>query len=86
MVRRLRQGAGHNGLILANGGFLSYQHAICISTRPRKTPDSYPDSGALHSGPADPIPPIDSEAEGEAKIEVNPILLSPDRDRASRLC
>jgi hypothetical protein len=71
MVRRLRQGAGQNGLILANGGFLSYQHAICISTQPRKTPSYYPDSGALKSGPSDPIPPIDSEAEGEAKIEVN---------------
>ncbi|KAJ5215385.1 Thiolase [Penicillium cinerascens] len=78
MVRRLRQGAGHNGLILANGGFLSYQHAICISTQPRKTPDSYPDSRALHSGPADPIPPIDSEAEGEAKIETYTVEFNRD--------
>jgi len=86
MVRRLRQGAGHNGLILANGGFLSYQHAICISTQPRTTPNFYPDSAALHSGPLDPVPPIDSEAEGEAKIEVNPILLALVMNRTSRLC
>jgi hypothetical protein len=71
MVRRLRQGAGHNGLILANGGFLSYQHAICISTQPRGNTDTYPDSRLLQFEPSNPIPPIVSEAEGEARIEVS---------------
>lgn len=71
MVRRLRKGSGRNGLILANGGFLSYQHAVCLSTQPRKGQWSYPDSRRLESGPIEPIPPIDAEAEGKAKIEVS---------------
>ncbi|KAJ5666507.1 uncharacterized protein N7477_008955 [Penicillium maclennaniae] len=71
MVRRLRRGAGQTGLILANGGFLSYQHAICISTQPRKNQNFYPDSMELSSGPSDRIPPINSEADGEARVELN---------------
>lgn len=74
MVRRLREGDGQTGLILANGGLLSYQHAICISTQPRKNQNLYPDSGALLSGPSNQIPPIDSEADGEAIVEVKLIL------------
>lgn len=70
MVRRLRQGSGRNGLILANGGFLSYQHALCLAVSPRKEQTCYPDSRRFESSPSDPIPPIDSEAEGRAKIEV----------------
>lgn len=70
MVRRLRKGSGRNGLILANGGFLSYQHAICLSGQPRKNSTPYPDSRRFESGPSEPIPPIDYEAEGKARIEV----------------
>lgn len=85
MVRRLRQGAGRNGLILANGGFLSYQHAICISTQPRGNTDFYPDSKLLQSEPSNPIPPIESEAEGEARIEVSDSFKFLSM-RACRLC
>lgn len=71
LVRRLRQGSARNALILANGGFLSYQHAICISTQPRRNQRAYPDSRALPSGSTGSIPPIDLEAEGKAQVEVS---------------
>lgn len=73
VVRRLRKGSDRNALILANGGFLSYQHAICLSVQPRKT--SYPDSRRFESGPSEPIPPIDAKAEGKAQIEVRHTII-----------
>lgn len=72
MTRQLRGGSTRNGLILANGGFLSYQHAICISNRPRKDGAQYPDSSIINTLTPDPIPPLDLEAEGKSKIEVCP--------------
>lgn len=68
MSRRLRDGKGHNGLVLANGGVLSYQHAVCLSSKPGK--HSYPDNRSLKAGTA-PKPMIVEEAEGEAVIEVS---------------
>ena len=74
MTRRLRRGSGQNGLILANGGVLSYQHAICLSTRPRKNGTHYPNKKMLPAEPATQIPPTDMEAHGKAKIEVRPFF------------
>lgn len=71
MVRQLRGGSPRNGLILANGGFLSYQHAICISNKPRKDGSTYPDSSNLKSPTTDVMPTISAEAEGKSKIEVS---------------
>lgn len=76
VVRRLRKGSDQNALILANGGFLSYQHAICLSNQPRRDRTAYPDSRRIESGPCEPIPPIDAEAEGKAQIEVRDIVMS----------
>ncbi|KAJ5554713.1 hypothetical protein N7461_003183 [Penicillium sp. DV-2018c] len=78
MTRRLRQGSGRNGLILANGGVLSYQHAICISSSPPKEGTPYPDSEVLGRGEYDPIPPVDFEAEGPAKIETYTVEFKRD--------
>lgn len=70
MVRQLRQGKGRHGLILANGGILTYQHALCLSTAPRED-GSYPDNRedprlvATERGP-----PVSAIADGEAAIEV----------------
>ncbi|KAJ5604363.1 Thiolase [Penicillium lagena] len=69
MVRQLRQGVGRNGIILANGGVLSYQHAICISSQPRRNNSPYPDSNALRNVVKEFVPVIDIEAEGKAIIE-----------------
>jgi hypothetical protein len=71
MARQLRAGSARNGLILANGGFLSYQHAICISNRPRRDGSQYPDSSIFNTTIPDPIPPMDLEAEGKSQIEVS---------------
>lgn len=70
MTRRLRGGSGRNGLILANGGVLSYQHAICISSSPRKGM-AYPDIETSECTEPEPTPPFVYEAEGPAMIEVS---------------
>ena len=71
MVRRLRQSSGQNGLILANGGVLTYQHALCISSRPKRDRLGYPERNLLPQYVTDiPVPLIAAEAEGEASIEV----------------
>ena len=72
MVRELRKGKGQNGLILANGGVLTYQHAICLSTRPRRDLVNYPASNPLCRYVTDlPSPSVVFKAEGEAIIEVH---------------
>lgn len=73
MVRQLRKytGTSRHGLILANGGVLSYQHAICLSSCSRKDGLSYPVKNPLPEFVTDVvIPGIDVQAEGEAVIEV----------------
>lgn len=70
MVRKLRKGESRNGLVLANGGMVTYQYVVCLSSSPRKDP--YPDKNPLPDMLNDvPAPPIDSQAEGEATIEVS---------------
>lgn len=70
MVRQLRGGLKQNGLVLANGGFLTYQHAICLSTKQRKYSSSYPEGKPDILDNRRNIPPLDAVAEGEAVIEV----------------
>jgi hypothetical protein len=70
MTRQLRAKKGKNGLILANGGVLSYQHVICLSSQPRK--GGYPDRNPLPEVITDiPVPEIEGKPEGEAIIEVS---------------
>ena len=71
MVRELRIGNSQTGLILANGGVLTYQHVLCLSKQPRQDGSNYPLSNPLPRYITDlPIPPITAHAEGEAIIEV----------------
>lgn len=69
MSRQLRARKAKNGLVLANGGFLSYQHALCLSAEPRQEGSPYPDSrgssGAVVGAPA----PVEPFAQGEAVVE-----------------
>lgn len=69
MSRQLRARKAKTGLVLANGGVLSYQHALCLSSEPRREGTSYPDSrgfsGAVVGAPA----PVEPFAQGEAVIE-----------------
>lgn len=70
MTRQLRTKKAKTGLILANGGVLSYQHCIILSSQPRKT--AYPDKNPLPETITDiPVPVIEGKPEGEAVIEAS---------------
>ena len=72
MVRQLRNGNGLDGLILANGGVLTYQHALCLSSQPRTSGIPYPSRNPLPEIITDiSIPPVDSLVKGKAIIEVS---------------
>jgi hypothetical protein len=71
MARKLRAGNGTHGLVLANGGVLTYQHVICLSSRPRSDGQPYPADNPLPSIlETNTAPTIAETAEGEAIIEV----------------
>lgn len=75
MVRLLRKGQGRHGLVLANGGTLTYQHAVCLSSQPRKNGSPYPAVNPLPEITTDiPIPILEENPEGEAFIEVGTIV------------
>ena len=73
MTRQLRgsRSRSRNGLILANGGVLSYQHAVCLSSQAPKEERPYPDNKFSSLVDSDLVPSVDFEAEGEAIIEVS---------------
>ena len=72
MVRQLRSTEDKkHGLILANGGVLTCQHVICLSSQPRNDRSPYPKSTPLPEVLKDvPAPAVDEMAEGEAVVEV----------------
>jgi hypothetical protein len=74
MTRQLRSKKDKKttGLILANGGVLTYQHVVCLSSSPRKDASPYPSANPLPAGPPplESSPAIKAEAEGLATIEV----------------
>lgn len=76
MCRQIRSGNIKHGLVLANGGVLSYQHALCLSSKRRANGVMYPDSrlgsGAVVGG--SPAPSVRAFAEGVAVVEVSMIL------------
>lgn len=75
MTRQIRAGRFQKGLILANGGVLSYQHAICLSSKGRADGSSYPDSRAGSEATTEGLAPVvDAFAEGEAIVEVSQLV------------
>jgi hypothetical protein len=75
MVRELRKGKAKHGLVLANGGFFTYQHVVCLSSEPRKD-NAYPGKNPLPDMLSDgPIPVADEQPEGMAVIEVSALLV-----------
>ncbi|QVM07084.1 hypothetical protein D8B26_001787 [Coccidioides posadasii str. Silveira] len=81
MVHQLRQASGrpHHGLVLANGGVLSYQHVVVLSSQPRKHGSPYPSEKALPDVLTDmDVPVVDSQAEGEAVVETYTVEYSRD--------
>ena len=72
MTRQLRKGNGQTGLILANGGVVTYQYAVCLSTKPRRDGQPYPDRNPLPEYVTDvQVPVIEEKADGVATIEVS---------------
>lgn len=72
MVREMRKGRYQQGLVLANGGIMTYQYAVCLSTKPRYDGSPFPVEDILPAAIIDlPIPQIDEVAEGDAVIEVS---------------
>ena len=69
MVRELRKGKARNGLVLANGGVVTYQYVVCLSNKLRDSP--YPDRNPLPDRLDEPVPTVDEKAQGEATIEVS---------------
>ena len=79
MARYLREGRGKNGLVLANGGVVTYQHAICLSAKPPSGTQRYPASNPL----PDSLPILDDSAiernpNGEAVVETYTVDFAKD--------
>jgi hypothetical protein len=75
MTRQLRAGKGKNGLVLANGGWVTYEHVLCLSRSPRSDGLPYPDEAPLPEVVKDvQIPQVEEQAEGAAIIEVSHIV------------
>ncbi|PSN63113.1 hypothetical protein BS50DRAFT_530735 [Corynespora cassiicola Philippines] len=78
MTRYLRAGKGKNGLVLANGGVLSYQHVVILSKGPRKE-GPYPEENPLPVQITDiPAPDIMFNAEGEGEVETYTVEFERD--------
>lgn len=70
MVRELRKGKSRTGLVLANGGVVTYQYVVCLSSKPRTSP--YPEKNPLSEFVDDePVPDLEREVEGGSVIEVS---------------
>lgn len=72
MTRQLRDNKGKTGLVLANGGWVTYQHVVCLSRSPRSDGLPYPDDTPLPKYVTDVhVPKIAEVVEGDAIIEVS---------------
>jgi hypothetical protein len=72
MVRQLRSNKGRTGLILANGGVVTYQAVVCLSKSPRRDGLPYPSANPLPAVVEDvQTPVVDEKAEGDAIVEVS---------------
>ncbi|KAM0392051.1 hypothetical protein ACHAQC_006867 [Fusarium culmorum] len=78
MVRVIRKGKYQNGLVLANGGVLSWQHAICLSAKPKRNGSAYEAQAVLDNGQTSQGPTFTAQAQGEAIIETYTV----DHDRS----
>lgn len=70
MSRELRARKHNTGLILANGGMLTHQYAICLSAKPRKGGKPYPKVNPLPEIYDTSKQSFTEKADGAATIEV----------------
>jgi hypothetical protein len=79
MTRELRERDAKHGLILANGGNMTYQHVLCLSSEPRKDGKGYPQANPLPDVITDvPVPEVVEHAEGEAVVETYTVAFERD--------
>ncbi|KAF2705373.1 hypothetical protein K504DRAFT_388115 [Pleomassaria siparia CBS 279.74] len=79
MTRALREGRGRKGLVLCNGGVMSYQHVVVLSKEPRAE-GGYPEGNPLKEHVDDvEVPEIAmDDAEGEAVVETYTVEFARD--------
>ena len=79
MVRQLREGRGDNGLVLANGGVMTYQHVLCLSKNRRGDGSTYPEENPLSEYITDVAAPVvQRQAEGDAVVETYTVEFKRD--------
>ncbi len=81
MTRELREidARNKNGLVLANGGNMTYQHVLILSGSPRKDGKAYPEKNPLPPTITDvPVPKVVEDAEGEAVVETYTVHFARD--------
>ncbi|KAF1359408.1 hypothetical protein EJ07DRAFT_119304 [Lizonia empirigonia] len=77
MTRQLRCGKGKKGLVLCNGGVLSYHYAVVLGTEPRGT--EYPVENALPELVSDgAVPELAERAEGQCVVETYTVEFNRD--------
>jgi hypothetical protein len=77
MTRFIRQKKGRKGLILANGGMLTYQYVVCLSSEPRADGSAYPEQNPLPENLEDGLhPEMDQKTGGEVVIEAGDVFLA----------
>ncbi|KXJ97276.1 thiolase [Microdochium bolleyi] len=70
MSRLIRRDKVKTGLVLANGGVLTYQHALCLSRKPRRDKAAYPPQNPLPDfSKGVTAPPVSIDPQGRAIIE-----------------
>ncbi|KAF2118482.1 hypothetical protein BDV96DRAFT_488169 [Lophiotrema nucula] len=69
MTRALRGGRGKKGLVLANGGVLSYQYVVVLSKEPRTEGGAYPENALPKEITDVPAPDLVFDPEGEGTVE-----------------
>jgi hypothetical protein len=78
MTRQLRAGKGTKGLVLCNGGVLSYQYVVVLSREERRE-GSYPLENPLPEILDDvKVPELAMSAEGEAVVETYTVEFKRD--------
>jgi hypothetical protein len=78
MTRQLRDGKGKKGLVLCNGGVLSYQYVVILSKLPREE-GKYPTESSLPPQVTDvPVPELALDANGDAVVETYTVEFNRD--------
>ena len=71
MTKSIRAGQYRKGLVLANGGWLTYEWAVVLAKTPRADGAAYSAKAVLPKENTDiPIPPLAEFANGPCTVEV----------------